>query len=105
MALTEATIKELKAYLDITWDDDSLDMKIRHVAERGAAYLDRLTSKANDYEKDSIIKGLLFDYVRYAQAEALEDFERNFMGQLKQQQLDAMAAAQLAEDQEAEDGG
>jgi hypothetical protein len=105
MALTETTIKELKAYLDITWEDDSLDLKVQHVAERGAAYLDRLTGKTNDYEADSIIKGLLFDYVRYAQAEALEDFERNFMGLLKQQQLDAMAEAQLAEDQNAEDGG
>lgn len=101
MALTEATIKELKAYLDITWDDDSLDMKIRHVAERGVAYLDRLTGKANDYEKDSIIKGLLFDYVRYAQAEALEDFEKNFLGLLKQQQLDVIAEVQIAKDQKA----
>lgn len=105
MALTETTIKELKAYLDITWEDDSLDIKIRHVAERGAAYLDRLIGKTNDYEKDSIIKGLLFDYVRYAQAEALEDFEKNFTGMLKQQQLDAMAAVQLAEDQQTESGG
>lgn len=98
MVLTETIIQELKAYLDITWEDDSLDMKVRHVAERGAAYLDRLTGKANNYATDSIIKGLLFDYVRYAQAEALEDFEKNFLGMLKQQQLDAMATDQLAED-------
>lgn len=101
MALSDTTLKELKAYLDITWEDESLTLKIQHAAERGAAYLDRITGKANDYEKDSVAKGLLFDYVRYAQAEALEDFEKNFLGLLKQQQLDTMAEVQIAKDQKA----
>lgn len=84
-----AILDDVKNYLDITWQDDATDQKIRGIISRGEAYLDRLTGETNDYESEGNARALLFDYVRYAQANALDDFEKNYVRELAQLRLDA----------------
>lgn len=91
-----SVVDDVKNYMDITWQDDATDKKISGIVARGQAYLDRLTGEANDYELESGARALLFDYVRYAFAEALEDFEVNFCGELAQLRQDAILKRKIA---------
>lgn len=90
-----SVVDDVKNYMDITWQDDATDKKISGIVARGQAYLDRLTGEANDYELESGARALLFDYARYAFAEALEDFEANFCGELNQLRQDAILARKV----------
>lgn len=98
-----SVVDDVKNYMDITWQDDATDKKVTGIVARGQAYLDRLTGESNNYESEGSARALLFDYVRYAFAEALEDFEKNFCGELAQLRQDAILARKIAA-QKAGDG-
>lgn len=98
-----ALLDDVKNYLDITWQDTATDNKLNGIISRGKAYLDRLSGEANGYETEGSARALLFDYVRYAMANALEDFEQNFIGELTQFQLDARLERYAEQSAESED--
>jgi hypothetical protein len=91
-----SVVDDVKNYMDITWQDDATDKKVAGIVARGQAYLDRLTGESNNYESEGSARALLFDYVRYAFAEVLEDFEKNFCGELAQLRQDAVLARKIA---------
>lgn len=72
----------LKNYLDITWEDDATDEKLRGIISRGMKYLNSVAGAALDYSTEDKPRELLFDYCRYARSNALEDFQNNFLHEL-----------------------
>lgn len=71
-------LEDVKNYLNITWDDEATDRKVRGFIAAGAAYLDLKRGAPADYEADGLPRSLLMDYVRYGRDEALDVFEANY---------------------------
>ena len=71
-------LADVKNYLNITWDDDATDNKVRGMIAAGAAYLDKKLGQPADNEADGLPRSLLFDYVRYTRDSALDVFENNY---------------------------
>ena len=89
---TVRTAAELLAsarnYLDITWTDADGDEKLTGILSRGITYLDHISGVELDYADGTLARSLLFDYCRYARAEALEDFAANFQSELVRLHID-----------------
>lgn len=73
---------EVKNYLDITWEDEQIDLKLTGILKRGMCYLERKAGATLDFEEEGQAKALLLDYVRYARANALDEFETNYLHEL-----------------------
>lgn len=71
-------LEDIKNDLDITWDDDATDRKMRGIIAAGMAYLDSKAGGAQDYEADGTPRTLLTEYSRYARDNALDVFENNY---------------------------
>lgn len=73
---------DIRNYLDITYEDEDTDKKLKGIIERGMNYLDNVAGDKQDYEKEMLPRSLLFDYCRYARSNALEMFRNNFRNEL-----------------------
>lgn len=78
VALDETLIADIKSYLDITWDNDLTNRKIRNFITQGMFFLDDKLGEKGDYLNDGYPRTLLFEYVRYARDEATDVFENNY---------------------------
>lgn len=72
-------LHDIKDYLNITWEDDATDARIRGLIEDGMAYLDDKLGEPGNYTSPGLPRTLLKDYVRYARDEALDVFENNYL--------------------------
>lgn len=77
--LPDGLLDDVKAYLNITWDDEVTDTKIGGLIASGMVYLDGKYGGAADYVEDGLPRTLLFEFVRYARDAALDVFENNYM--------------------------
>lgn len=97
-------ITVLKNYLDVTYDDEDNDRKLKGILQRAAAEIRELCAVPNGAELTDSEEQLLLDCCRYIRANALEDFAVNFGNSILGLRLKRLgAAAQEAE--EAESGG
>lgn len=80
--VTEELLADVRNYLDITYEDEDGDEKLRGIIRRGMDYLDNIAGKSLRYEEEGIPRALLFDYCRYARNNALELFGQNFRAEL-----------------------
>lgn len=71
-------LDDVRNYLDITWQDFSLDRKLAELTAAGMAYLDYLLGAAADYHAPGQPRTLLFEYIRYARDGAMDIFENNY---------------------------
>ena len=71
-----------KNYLDVTWTDTETDKKLSGILERGKGYIAGIAGEWPDFAEGTRARGLLFDYARYARAEALQDFAKDFSAEL-----------------------
>lgn len=78
----QTLLDEVKNYLDITWADTETDMKLLGQIRRGIAYISAKTGvpasafageSANDRARE-----LLFNYVLYDRAGAVDQFKKNY---------------------------
>lgn len=69
-------------YLNITWNDQATDDKVRGLIASGTTYLDLKGGGVLDYEADGMPRTLLLEYVRYGYSSALDVFETNYMNQI-----------------------
>lgn len=76
--LPEGLLRDVKNYLDITWDDEATDRKYTGLIAGGMAYLNDKAGEELDYTREGYGRSLLMDYVRYARDSALDVFENNF---------------------------
>lgn len=81
-SISPQLLADVKNYLNITWDDDAADRKVRGLIAEGAAYLDSKRGAPADYAADGLPRSLLMDYVRYARDGARDVFENNFQSLL-----------------------
>nr|DAY94131.1 MAG TPA: Head Tail Connector Protein [Caudoviricetes sp.] len=82
MALPDGLLSDTKNYLDITWDDPDGDKKLSGLIARGIKYLDNTAGKQLNYTIEDKGRELLFDYVRYARSNALDEFQGNYLHEL-----------------------
>ena len=80
--ITATLLSDVRNYLDITFEDEETDRKLRGIIERGMDYLDKMAGAEQDYEMETLPKSLLLDYCRYARNNVLELFEGNFQAEL-----------------------
>ena len=80
--MNEQLLKDVRNYLDITWEDEAGDEKLSGLIARGIAYLDQIAGTELEYEKEEFPRALLFDYVRYGDAGALDVFSQNFLTEI-----------------------
>lgn len=81
-------LTDVKDYLNITWEDEATDRKIRGLIASAANYLDAKSGVLNDYEQDGDARSLLLEHVRYARDGALDVFEQNYLHLLLAMQTD-----------------
>lgn len=80
-------LAEAKNYLDITWDDPEGDKKLSGMLSRGMRYLDLAAGNKFDYETPDKPQELLFDYVRYVRSNALDEFQTNYLPEIRALQI------------------
>ena len=80
--VSEELLAEAKNYLDITWEDEAADNKLRGQLRRGIAYISAKTGvEASAFAGESVndrAQELLFNYVLYDRAGAVDQFKRNY---------------------------
>ncbi|MCU5297026.1 head-tail connector protein [Bacillus paranthracis] len=79
--LNETLLEDVKSRLRITWNDE--DKQLIKTIERGKAYLQKLCGTSFSFEEEDQVKQLLIERCRYEYNNALEDFEKNFRGELQ----------------------
>lgn len=72
-------LEDIKAQMDITWQDEGTDRKVRELALSGMAYLDLKRGSPADYTVHGLPRTLLMEYVRYGRDAALDVFETNYL--------------------------
>lgn len=82
-------LADVKNYLNITWEDEATDGKIRGLIASGSVYLDGKGGEAMDYETDGEPRTLLFEYVRYMRDGAQDVFENNYLARILAMQTDS----------------
>ena len=87
MAMPGGLLDDVKIYLDITWNDDTTDMKLIGIIERGMRYLDKIAGAELDYGVEDKPKELLLDYCRYVRSNALEMYQANYLSELLSLQM------------------
>lgn len=71
-------LEALKLDQGVTWSDAATDSSFRNHAAGGMARIDELLGEPGDYAVPGDARTLLFEYVRYARAGALDVFEGNY---------------------------
>lgn len=82
MGVQDTLLAAARNYLDITWEDTAGDTKLSGILLRGMTFINNKAGAAQDYWGETAAKALLLDYVRYAMANALQDFPNDFTSEL-----------------------
>jgi len=98
MELQAELLDAVKNYLDITWVDESTDIKITGITERGIKYINRIAGSEMDYLVEDKPRELLLDYCVYARSKSLNEFQINYMHELLSLQISMEVAAYEPED-------
>lgn len=77
-AVPAELLRDIKTSLQITWDDENTDDRIRGYIQDGMHYLDGKLGEPGDYLSTGTPRTLLKEYVRYARDAALDVFENNY---------------------------
>lgn len=82
IVVSDELLAEAKNFLDITWSDVEADKKLRGQIRRGISYIMSKTGvDASVFDGDSVddrAQTLLFNYLLYDRAGALDRFARNY---------------------------
>lgn len=85
MAETTQTnlLLEVKAYLDITWNDEATDTKLSGIIERGKVFLQSIAGDGSiNFNAQAQEKQLLFDWCMYARNGIADQFKINYQSDL-----------------------
>ncbi len=77
-----ALIDDALDYLQITWEDKTLQRKLEGGLARGKTLLTEYAGAPLDFERPGTPQALLFDYLRYVRSDATEMFEINYQRDL-----------------------
>ena len=105
--VSDDLLKEAKNFLDQTWDDEASDEKLIGSLRRGIAYITAKTGvEASVFSSDSgdgRAQNLLFNYLLYDRAGAVDTFVRNYTFEINSLRRRSQVAAKQAEEKEAAD--
>lgn len=101
--ISNGLLTDVKAYLCITWSDETTDNRIRGFIASSMAYIDGKLGAAADYEADGAPRELLMERVRYARDSALDVFENNYLSQILSMQNDKKVSDYVANAKQAEE--
>ncbi len=87
MEISETLLSDVKNYLDITWEDEATNKKMKGIIQRGMKYLDGVAGTKLDYEVEEKPKELLLEYCRYVRSNALPEFQNNYLQELLSLQI------------------
>lgn len=96
-------LKDVKAYLGITWTDEATDNRIRGFIASSIVYLDGKLGAAADYTVDGAPRELLMERVRYARDSALDVFENNYLSLILAMQNDKKVSDYVAKAEQTEE--
>lgn len=82
-------LEDVKSYLNITWDDNSIDQKLQGMIERGKQVIDRYGCDTYNYEQEGLPRSLLLNYVMYENSGILEEFKENYKDDLISLQIES----------------
>ena len=86
ITVPEELLTEAKNFLDIAWTDESADKKRTGQIQRGIAYITGKTGvDTSSFSGDSIdyrAQELLFNYLLYDRAGALDQFKKNYQSDI-----------------------
>lgn len=86
IVVSEELLSEAKNFLDISWKDDATDQKLKGEIRRGVAYITEKTGvKASVFSGEDVndrAQTLLFNYLLYSRAGALDQFYLNYAFEL-----------------------
>lgn len=88
MELIDELLADVKIYLDISWDDEKTEKKLKGIIQRGMKYLNSVAGGELNYSEEDKPKELLLDYCRYVRSNALEEFQKNYLHELLSLQMD-----------------
>lgn len=95
--VSEELLAESKNFLDITWADSDTDTKLKGQIRRGIAYITAKTGvKASAFAGESVddrAQELLFNYLLYSRAGALDQFVQNYAYELNSLRRRTLVAA------------
>lgn len=74
-----ALLADVKIYLQITWEDEGTDKRLKEMIAGSASYLDSVMGEVCDYEEIGNLRTLLFERVRYQYNEALDAWLPNYL--------------------------
>lgn len=80
-------LHDVKNYLDITWEDQPGDEKLKGIIRRGMNALSGKIGECDFYEETQE-RALLFDYVMYARAGEIPQFWENYKAEIIALQID-----------------
>lgn len=75
-------VSDTKNELDITYNDLELANKAQGNVKRGITFLNNIAGEEMEYKEESIERGLLYDYTRYAMEGMINEFEKNYQSNL-----------------------
>ena len=78
IVIDDALFLDIKADLDITWEDEATNRKVKNYITQGMSFINDKLGAAGDYLNEGYPRTLLFEYVRYARDKALDVFEANY---------------------------
>lgn len=103
MTLPDGLLAAARNYLDITWQDPDGDEKLSGILQRGIQYLNGVAGTALDFMAEDTPRALLLDYARYVRADALDEFQSNYLHELLNLQIREEAARVEIERQQGAD--
>lgn len=87
MTLPDGLLAAARNYLDITWPDPDGDEKLSGILLRGIKRLNGVAGTTLDFTVEDTPRELLLDYARYVRAEALDEFQSNYLHELLNLQI------------------
>lgn len=81
-SLPVGLLEDARNRMGITWEDPKGDEKLTGILFRGMSYLDDIAGEALDYTQEDLHRELLFNYAIYVRAEALDEFQTNYLQEL-----------------------
>lgn len=83
--MNSTLLEEVKTFLNFTWDDPAKENRIVTFINSSIAYLKEVAGTDKlDVESDLLANDLLKNRVLYMDANALDDFNKNYNGMLEE---------------------
>lgn len=76
--IPEQLIADVKTHVQITWEDQATEDRLRGLIASASIYLDSKGGAALDYDTDGLPRLLLMECVRYLRDDAMDVFETNY---------------------------